>query len=311
MPFLSVIIPLYNKESYIKNTLRSVLEQNFTDFEIIIVNDGSKDNSLEIVSSFKDERIQVIHQPNSGASSSRNKAIQSAKTEYIAFLDADDFWFPNHLEELVQLIQDFPNCGMYCSRYQTIISKNHTLNNSFSYSFPDSFRGTIPDFFQASLVNRVATSSSIIVPKKIILENNGFNTAITSGQDLELWTKIALNNTIAINNSISAIYHFEAPNSLAKTTIKKKKLMDFTQFAAAELQNKSLKKFLDVHRLEYALHYKIVGLPEKSNFYLNDIATKIPFKTKLLLVTPSFILRFLLTLKQQLKKIGIDFTVYH
>ena len=124
MPFLSVIIPLYNKESYIKNTLRSVLEQNFTDFEIIIVNDGSTDNSLEIVSSFKDERIQVIHQPNSGASSSRNKAIQSAKTEYIAFLDADDFWFPNHLEELVQLIQDFPNCGMYCSRYQTIISKN-------------------------------------------------------------------------------------------------------------------------------------------------------------------------------------------
>ena len=81
--------------------------------------------------------------------------------------------------------------------------------------------------------------------------------------------------------------------------------MDFTQFAAAESQNKSLKKFLDVHRLEYALHYKIVGLPEKSNFYLNDIATKIPFKTKLLLVTPSFILRFLLTLKQQLKKIGI------
>ena len=111
MPFLSVIIPLYNKESYIKNTLRSVLEQNFTDFEIIIVNDGSTDNSLEIVSSFKDERIQVIHQPNSGASSSRNKAIQSAKTQYIAFLDADDFWFPNHLEELVQLIQDFPNCG--------------------------------------------------------------------------------------------------------------------------------------------------------------------------------------------------------
>jgi hypothetical protein len=161
------------------------------------------------------------------------------------------------------------------------------------------------------LVNRVATSSSIIVPKKIILENNGFNTAITSGQDLELWTKIALNNTIAINNTISAIYHFEAPNSLAKTTIKKKKLIDFSQFAGAETQNKSLKKFLDVHRLEYALHYKIVGLPEKSNFYLKDIATKIPFKTKLLLGTPSFILRFLLTLKQQLKKFGIDFSVYH
>lgn len=311
MPFLSVIIPLYNKESFIQNTLQSVLNQTYTDFEVIIVNDGSTDRSLEIVSEFKNDKIIVINQQNSGASATRNKAILEAKTNYIAFLDADDYWFPNHLEELVKLIQDFPNCGMYCSRYQTIIAKNHTINNSFYYSFPDEFRGIIPDFFGASLINRVATSSSIIVPKKTILENNGFNTKISSGQDLELWTKIAINNKVAINNTISAIYHFEASNSLAKTAITKKTLMDFSQFLIAEEGNKSLRKFLDIHRLEYALQFRIAGEIEKSKSFLCDIKTEIPLKTKILLATPSFILRFLLKTKHLLKKYGIDFTVYH
>lgn len=311
MPFLSVIIPLYNKELYIQNTLTSVLNQTFTDFEIIIVNDGSTDNSLEIVSRFKDERIIIINQQNSGASSTRNKAIQHAQTDYIAFLDADDFWFPNHLEELVKLIQAFPNCGMYCSRYQTVIAKNHTINNSFSYSFPDSFSGIIPDFFRASLVNRVATSSSIIVPKQIIIENDGFNTAISSGQDLELWTKIGIKHKVAINNTISAIYHFETPNSLAKTAITKKTLMDFSQFLTAEKENKSLKEFLDIHRLEYALQYRIAGDIENSKNFLKNITSNIPLKTKILLSIPSFVLRLLLKTKHLLKKYGVDFTVYH
>jgi hypothetical protein len=90
-----------------------------------------------------------------------------------------------------------------------------------------------------------------------------------------------------------------------------KKLVDFSQFAAAEAQNKSLKNFLDVYRLEYALHYKIVGSSDKSTRYLKEITSKIPFKTKLLLLMPRTILRFLLTFKQQLKKRGIDFSVYH
>ncbi len=311
MPFLSVIIPLYNKELYIQNTLTSVLNQTFTDFEIIIVNDGSTDNSLEIVSRFKDERIIIINQQNSGASSTRNKAIQHAQTDYIAFLDADDFWFPNHLEELVKLIKAFSNCGMYCSRYQTVIAKNHTIINSFSYSFPDSFSGIIPDFFKASLVNRVATSSSIIVPKHIIIENDGFNTAISSGQDLELWTKIGIKHKVAINNTISAIYHFETPNSLAKTAITKKTLMDFTQFLTAEKENKSLKEFLDIHRLEYALQYRIAGDIENSKNFLKNITSNIPLKTKILLSIPSFVLRLLLKTKHLLKKYGVDFTVYH
>jgi hypothetical protein len=87
--------------------------------------------------------------------------------------------------------------------------------------------------------------------------------------------------------------------------------MDFDQFEIAEKSNLSLKKFLDIYRLEYALQFKIIGNTPKTNFYLKDITSKIPFKTKLLLFMPSFILQKLLKTKHLLKKYGIDFTVYH
>jgi hypothetical protein len=161
------------------------------------------------------------------------------------------------------------------------------------------------------LIHRVSLTSACAIPKKLLKNDFVFNTRVSSGQDLELFTKIGLNYPVALHNECTVLYHFETPNSLAKTPILEKKLMDFTQFATAETQNKSLKKFLDLYRLEYALHFKMAGATEKSNLYLHDIATKIPFKTKLLLGTPSFILRILLALKQQLKKIGIDFSVYH
>lgn len=310
MSTISVIIPLYNKAFSIAETLTSVLQQTYTDFEVIIIDDGSTDDGLAIVSQFTDPRIQWVQQPNLGAAAARNAGIEKATGELIAFLDADDYWHPNHLEALFNLYTDFPNCGLYCSRYQTKISKN-TLTPNRSNSISENFRGILADYFDASLIHRVSLTSACAIPKKLLKNDFIFNTQVSSGQDLELFTKIGLKYPVALHNEYTVLYHFETPNSLAKTPILEKKLMDFTQFATAETQNKSLKKFLDLYRLEYALHFKMVGATEKSNLYLHDIATKIPFKTKLLLGTPSFILRFLLTLKQQLKKIGIDFSVYH
>lgn len=311
MPQLSVIIPLYNKGFVITKTLESVLAQTFTDYEIIIIDDGSTDSSVEKVKQFNDSRIQLFQQKNQGAATARNLGIEKANCELIAFLDADDYWFPNHLAVLIELHKNYLNCGIYASRYLTKIASNQTITNSFANSISDDFQGIITDFFEASLINRVATSSSILVPKTILLQNNGFNKEVTSGQDLELWTKIGIKHPVAISNKTTAIYNFELPNSLSKTSFAKKKLMDFKQFAEAEKQNPSLKKFLDIYRLEYALQFRIVGNLEKSNFYLKDITSKIPFKTKVLLLTPSIILQLLLKTKHLLKKYGIDFSVYH
>ena len=103
MATVSIVIPLYNKGFIIHKTIKSVLEQTFTDFEVVIVNDGSTDSSFEIVSQFSDKRIKLFQQENKGAASARNVGIEKATSNLIAFLDADDFWYPNHLEELVKL----------------------------------------------------------------------------------------------------------------------------------------------------------------------------------------------------------------
>ena len=106
----SVIIPLYNKELSISNTIQSVLDQTFQNFEIVIVNDGSTDNSVKEVEKFDDKRIRLIHQENQGVSAARNRGIEEAKYEWIAFLDADDLWMENHLEEMTKLIHDYNDC---------------------------------------------------------------------------------------------------------------------------------------------------------------------------------------------------------
>lgn len=97
-PFFSIIIPAYNLENYIAAALQSVLVQTFQDFEIIIVDDGSSDETVSIIQSFHDPRIRLVSQVNSGVSRARNAGMKKAVGAYIAFLDGDDYWYPEHLE---------------------------------------------------------------------------------------------------------------------------------------------------------------------------------------------------------------------
>ena len=100
----SIIIPLYNKELSVKKTIYSVINQSFRDFEVIIVNDGSTDNSVKVIETIDDARIRVIHQVNQGVSAARNYGIQEAKNQWISFLDADDLWEVGHLLEIKSMI---------------------------------------------------------------------------------------------------------------------------------------------------------------------------------------------------------------
>jgi glycosyltransferase involved in cell wall biosynthesis len=311
MPKISVVIPLYNKGFIISETLESVLAQTFTDFEIVIVNDGSTDDSFEIVSQYSDDRIRLYNQENKGVSKTRNAGIEYAKGELIAFLDADDFWYPNHLEELYQLYIDFPNCGLYASRYFMKISKENTIKTTYIEAVSDNFRGILPDYFLASMQYRVGLTSAVAIPKEMIQGDFLFNPQLNGQEDLELFTKIAIDKPVAITNKYTVEYNFAIENQLSKIQFIQKKIIKFDQFSADENKNKSLKKFLDLYRLEYALQFRIIGDIKESKFYLKDITTKIPFKTRVLLVTPSYILRLLIKIKHALKKRGIDFTVYH
>ena len=117
-PKISIVIPLYNKSNAISKTITSALQQTFTNFELIIVNDGSTDNSLDIVNSINDDRIKIYNTKNKGVSAARNFGIAKSSSNYIAFLDADDIWLPNHLDNLNTLLNNYPDCGLYCTAYE-------------------------------------------------------------------------------------------------------------------------------------------------------------------------------------------------
>ena len=126
----SVIIPLYNKEAEIERTLRSVLAQSVLPHEIVVVDDGSTDRSAAIVESIGSPLIRLVRQANAGECAARNTAMNKAEGTHYALVDADDVWKPNFLEEMKALIEEFPECGLYCSAFDIINTDGRHPSNS-------------------------------------------------------------------------------------------------------------------------------------------------------------------------------------
>ncbi len=311
-PFFSVVIPLYNKASFIKSTIDSVLNQSFGNFELIIVNDGSTDNSLTKINSIEDQRVRVISQENKGVSSARNLGIKSAKSNLIAFLDADDIWKPYHLDDLKTLFKKYPNCGLYCKAYHRTID-GIRVNCSYN-TLPKNknWSGILEDFFTASMHDNICTSSSVLVPKRIFESVGYFNESYNSGEDTDLWIRIALSNSVAFYNKDSVSIHWNSSKTLLKRTINPDKFMDLDAYIKEERNSDSLKKYLDKNRASLALQQKMVGNFELVKYYLNSIDSKnLGIKTKMVLNLPRFALRLLFDTRNLLRRfINIDLRLF-
>ena len=158
MPRFSVVIAVYNKEKYIGATLQSVLNQTFTDFEVVIINDGSTDQSEAEIQQFNDPRIRFYSEENRGAGGARNFVIEKAEGDYIALLDADDEWDPTYLAEFDGMIRLFPNEHMFATAYYY---KKSNRDIHPSYSLPKDFDSPqVVNFFEASLMDSLLSSSS-------------------------------------------------------------------------------------------------------------------------------------------------------
>ena len=311
MPFFSVVIPVYNKAKYLESTLNSVLSQTLDDYEIILIDDGSVDDPNQIIRLFTTSKINYYYQENAGVSAARNAGIDKSIGKYIAFLDADDFWYPNHLQELKTLILDFPDCGMYCNRYKIKTSARHFQEISFR-GINATFRGIVGNYFYSNIPFRIPTASSVALSKNILTDLEGFDIAKSSGEDVELWTKVGLKFPVAISNKTTVIYNFETPSSLSKQVIHPNQIMDFTQFEAIEKNNLFLKEFLDLHRFFYAIQFKAWGNENEAELIFRKINPKnIRLINHVLFKLPGFILRFLYKIKRQMKKIGIEFSTYN
>lgn len=309
-PFFSVIIPLYNKAKQIKATLESALNQSFKDFEIIIIDDGSTDNSVDVVSLFKDDRIFVYSQQNNGASAARNYGINKARGEYMALLDADDSWYENHLYELKKSITHFPNAGLFCNNYEIFFSEDlvQPAHLNFNYS-KDCL--IVDDFFKASTTNSVAWTSAVGFTKEIFNALSGFNTKLKTAQDLDLWIKMALNYSVAFNPTITMSYKLHIDNSLSKNEYNDIRYGFINSYKKEEASNPSLKLYLDINRYALAIRCLINNEDAIYKKVKNEIDYKnLNFKQKLLLSCPKPLLIFSKKIHSSLIKNGYYFSAF-
>ena len=196
----SVVIPLYNKATTIADTLNSVLKQTFDDYEVVVVDDGSTDESLKIAQSFFNPRIRIYSKLHEGVSETRNYGIDQAREKYIAFLDADDLWEPDYLKEMFWLIKKYPDCSMFASAYK-VISKNKTSVKCTT--LPE---GVLDNIFAVRFQHRIMRISATVVQKNVFDIVGGFPEGMIGGEDEYTWAKIAIRFKVAFTPKVLATY---------------------------------------------------------------------------------------------------------
>lgn len=190
MIMISVIIPLYNKAHTIVNTLNTVFNQTYQNFEVIIVNDGSTDNGVEVIKqNFNDSRIRIISQSNAGVSAARNKGVDESRGEWVSFLDGDDEWHPNYLSIISTSISQYPEVGMICTGGLYGNIKNPS---KVGYRIASKYANkiTIVNFFENPCV--FSHTSGLSVKKCIFKKTHGFPLGMKCCEDYACTQAIAL-----------------------------------------------------------------------------------------------------------------------
>ena len=203
MPLISVIIPVYNGERTIQETIESVFCQTFSDFELIIINDGSQDSTLDIVENIPDTRLKVLSYTNTGLPASRNRGISHASGEYISFLDADDIWTPDKLEAQLKALQTNTQAAVAYSWTDFIDESGQFLRQGTHLSVNgDAYAHLL-------LLNFLENGSNPLIRAQAFTTVGGFDESLTNSHDWDMWLRLA------------AHYHFVAvpiPQILYRTS---------------------------------------------------------------------------------------------
>ena len=257
---ISVVIPLYNKESSITTTLESVLAQTYTDYEVIIVNDGSTDNSVavceDIINSLTpsfDNSLRIFSKPNGGVSSARNFGVEKSRGEYVAFLDGDDLWEPTYLEEAAKLIQDFSGAAIYGLGLGSMTNGEKHPAAEF---VPAGYRGVVSNLWNNPNTMLAWTSSSSICPRELLLKTPA-NTQLTHGEDLDQWLRLMLQGEAVFYNKTLAYYVKDAENRAMykMPPIEKHVVSVIEDYADARKRNPQFKRAFDTQMIYFLYLY--------------------------------------------------------
>jgi len=203
---ISVVVPLYNKKDHILRCLQSICNQTFTEFEAIIVDDGSTDGSADLAEQFPDGRFRVIRQANGGPGAARNRGVRESKGELIAFLDADDEWRPGFLQAIRNLQQRFPQAGFFATGYRRTFGHDFDRELTLAGGQPMEVR----NYLELATEGDFVTSSSVAVRRRLFQEAGYFPENEPLGEDVDLWVRIGICSSLAFDPAILAVYHSEA-----------------------------------------------------------------------------------------------------
>jgi glycosyltransferase involved in cell wall biosynthesis len=225
MPKVTVLMPVYNGENYLREAMDSILNQTFTDFEFVIVNDGSIDKSLEIINSYHDSRIKLIENPkNLGISESLNKGLFSATGKYIVRMDCDDISLPHRLQKQIEYLDNHPEVIIVGSYIDMIDLDSRKLNQQVRYPLIHD------DIINSMLTSNPMAHPSVMFRRSEVLNIGGYRLFKewngVSTEDYDLWLRIASNNFKLANLEESLLYYRYHSNSLTQVAFANGKMID-------------------------------------------------------------------------------------
>lgn len=312
---ISVVIPLYNKEQSIAATLESVLAQSYMDYEIIVVDDGSTDNSAVVVRSIIAKRpmsndkcqIRLLHKENGGVCSARNRGIKEAKGEYIALLDGDDQWDKDYLTEQEKMIHDFPEAAMWGINFAEL---NHgKLIRKLETDLPDGYRGYVENYFQMhKRRSDLFCSSSVVIRRDVFNKVGMFDERIKYAEDNDMWFRIIANYPVAFYDRYMVWYIYDAEN---RATNKKRLLKEWLPYFVEKYKDPLFKH----NKAFYRWIMRWAGVRIK-DVYFNDSSQRcdardascgldysvLPFKYRIYFKFPFFFTSSIYALEKYLRK---------
>lgn len=304
MPKFSVVIPVYNKARFLAETLDSVVKQRFEDIEVLLLDDGSTDNSYEIMESYtRDPRFRIFQQENRGVSASRNYLIEKASAPYIALLDADDLWHPDYLQLQHQMVQTYPEARVFATASKI---KRGNTSQPRSYNLPEGFGAHgLMDYFEGSTLDSLLHSSTTVLHKEVFREVGNYNEAYRSGEDTDLYVRIGLKYPVVFNKKVLVTYRV-VDDGLVKSSRSVHEKANFEAYEPYEKSNTGLKRFLDLNRYSLCLHARLEGDETAfQNIYQKIDPTNLSKRQRYLLNQSRDRLKSLFKLKESLQRLGI------
>lgn len=310
MPFFSVIVPLYNKEKYIQNAIQSILNQSFSDFELLIVNDCSTDNSLLELEKINSDKIRIIHhEVNKGLAATRNTGIKNTQSDYITFLDADDEWCPDFLKSIHHLIHNFSDAKIYATNYQEIWDTTIKYPFNGSENLVPDFKGYL-NFFKINLKQGIYCHGSVCFHKEVFEKVGYYNESIRNSEDLDFNIRANYHFQLAYDANPLMVYHMQTENQLTRINLKNKTIPDFDIYEDWSTNKPELKKYLDFERYVLGKRLKKCGDVRWKKMLVSIDSQNLNWKQKILLKLPKVILLRIDDFKRFLLKYNFKISTY-